>query len=216
MKKAFLLVCILSISVITTACINNFAVQELNSKAMTYIEQGNYQEAIERLKASVDLDDSVFESHYNLAVAYTKADDYANAMKSYQKAISLNPEFADSYYSLAVAEENLAMDITGGVLILDENGVPKKRADIDTLGDSDSESEEVVLTDTEKIYIKDLYKDAVKNYNLYLSKGKNIDDTDDVKKRIADLEAKIDPVTSPETFTEASSDAVPKETTAEE
>ena len=216
MKKAFLLVCILSISVITTACINNFAVQELNSKAMTYIEQGNYQEAIERLKASVDLDDSVFESHYNLAVAYTKADDYANAMKSYQKAISLNPEFADSYYSLAVAEENLAMDITGGVLILDENGAPKKRADIDTLGDSDSKSEEVVLTDTEKIYIKDLYKDAVKNYNLYLSKGKNIDDTDDVKKRIADLEAKIDPVISPETSTEASSDTVPKETTAEE
>lgn len=197
MKKAFLLVCILSISVITTACINNFAVQELNSKAMTFIEQGNYQEAIERLKASVDLDDSVFESHYNLAVAYTKAEDYANAIKSYQKAISIKPEFADSYYSLAVAEENLAMDISNGVLILDENGNPKKPV-LDENSDENLEPSDVVLTDTEKIYVKDLYKDAVKNYNLYLSKGKNIDDTDDVKKRISDLEAKIDPVNTPE------------------
>ena len=92
MKKAILLVCILSISVITTACINSFAVQELNSKAMGYMEQGNYPEAIERLKSSIDLDGSVFESHYNLAVAYTKSEDYVNAMKSYQKAISLNPD----------------------------------------------------------------------------------------------------------------------------
>ena len=58
MKKAFLLATILLISVITTACINNFAVQELNNKAKTFMEQGDYISAIERLKSSVDLDDS--------------------------------------------------------------------------------------------------------------------------------------------------------------
>ena len=63
------------------------------------MEQGDYPAAIERLKSSVDLDDSIFESHYNLAVAYTKAEDYINAMKSYQKAITLKPDFAQiSFY----------------------------------------------------------------------------------------------------------------------
>ena len=195
MKKAFLLVCILTISVITTACINNFAVQELNTKAMKFMEQGDYPAAIERLKSSVDLDDSIFESHYNLAVAYTKTEDYANAMKSYQKAISLKPEFADSYYSLAVAEENLATDLKAGVLVLDDSGEPKKVEYKDTDEEDDIQTHSnVVLSDAEKVYIKNLLKDAVKNYNLYLSKTQNAEDTDEVKKHIASLEEKIDPV----------------------
>ncbi|MEE3350145.1 MAG: tetratricopeptide repeat protein [Candidatus Gastranaerophilaceae bacterium] len=195
MKKAFLLVCILTISVITTACINNFAVQELNTKAMKFMEQGDYPAAIERLKSSVDLDDSIFESHYNLAVAYTKTEDYANAMKSYQKAISLKPEFADSYYSLAVAEENLATDLKAGVLVLDDSGELKKVEYKDTDDEDDIQTpSNVVLSDAEKVYIKNLLKDAVKNYNLYLSKTQNAEDTDEVKKHIASLEEKIDPV----------------------
>lgn len=195
MKKAILLVCILTISVITTACINNLAVQELNNKAMTFMEQGNYEEAIERLKSSIDLDDSVFESHYNLAVAYTKADDYVNAMKSYKKAISLKPNFADSYYSLAVAEENLATDIKGGVLKIDDNGELVK-----VVHDNDNEdailtkSTEIILTDTEKAYIKELLSDAVKNYNLYLSKADKVEDINEIKQHVIEIEGKIDPV----------------------
>lgn len=194
MKKAFLLVCILTISVITTACINNLAVQELNTKAMKFMEQGDYNAAIERLKSSVDLDDSIFESHYNLAVAYTKTEDYVNAMKSYQKAITIKPEFADSYYSLAVAEENLATDLKSGALVLDDDGELKKIEYKDTDEEDVSSAGNVVLTDAEKVYIKTLLKDAVKNYNLYLSKTENADDVDEVKKHIASLEEKIDPV----------------------
>ena len=122
MKKTFLLATILFISVISTACINNFAVQELNNKAKAYMDKGDYSSAIERLKSSVDLDDSLFETHYNLAVAYTQAEDYENAMHSYNKAIKLNPDFADSYYSLAVCEENLAKDIISFRLSIDEDG----------------------------------------------------------------------------------------------
>ena len=194
MKKAFLLVCILTISVITTACINNLAVQELNTKAMKFMEQGDYNAAIERLKSSVDLDDSIFESHYNLAVAYTKTEDYVNAMKSYQKAITIKPEFADSYYSLAVAEEILATDLKSGALVLDDDGELKKIEYKDTDEEDVSSAGNVVLTDAEKVYIKTLLKDAVKNYNLYLSKTENADDVDEVKKHIASLEEKIDPV----------------------
>lgn len=122
MKKALLLVSILFISVISTACINNFAVQELNNKAKGFMDKGDYQAAIERLKSSIDLDGSVFETRYNLAVAYTKAEDYANAVEAYNEAIKLNPDFADSYYSLAVCEENLAKDIISGLVKVNEDG----------------------------------------------------------------------------------------------
>ena len=122
MKKALLLVSVLFISVITTACINNLAVQELNNKAQSFMDAGDYQGAIERLKSSIDLDSSVFETHYNLAVAYTKAEDYANAIKVYNDAIKLKPDFADTYYSLAVCEENLAGDLFHSIVTIDENG----------------------------------------------------------------------------------------------
>ena len=161
---------------------------------MKFMEQGDYNAAIERLKSSVDLDDSIFESHYNLAVAYTKTEDYVNAMKSYQKAITIKPEFADSYYSLAVAEENLATDLKSGALVLDDDGELKKIEYKGTDEEDVSSAGNVVLTDAEKVYIKTLLKDAVKNYNLYLSKTENADDVDEVKKHIASLEEKIDPV----------------------
>ena len=195
MKKAFLLLCILSISVITTACINNFAVQELNNKAMTMLDEGNYDEAIARLKSSIELDDSVFESHYNLAVAYTKAENYAEAMKCYQKAINLKPNFADSYYSLAVTEENLAIDLNAGLLVIDENGELQKAVQSK---DEEDEKDDVILTEAEKNYIKTLQQDAIKNYNLYLSKAGKVDNTDEIQKRISDLEAKIDSINLPE------------------
>ena len=179
MKKALLLVSVLFISVVSTACINKFAVQELNNKAKGYIEQGDYENAIERLKSSVDLDASVFETHYNLAVAYTQAEDYENAIASFSKAIELNPDFADAYYSLAVAEEDFSVDLAKGVLTLDENGKPVK-VDEETLMKQDK----ITLSPQVQIKINELLTDAVKNYNLYLEKGSDIQDGDEVKEKI--------------------------------
>ena len=179
MKKALLLVSVLFISVVSTACINKFAVQELNNKAKGYIEQGDYENAIERLKSSVDLDASVFETHYNLAVAYTQAEDYENAIASFSKAIELNPDFADAYYSLAVAEEDFSVDLAKGVLTLDENGKPVK-VDEETLMKQDK----ITLSPQVQAKINELLTDAVKNYNLYLEKGSDIQDGNEVKEKI--------------------------------
>ncbi len=182
MKKALLLVSILFISVVSTACINKFAVQELNNKAKGYIEQGDYQNAIERLKSSVDLDDTVFETHYNLAVAYTQAEDYPNAIASYKKAIEINPDFADAYYSLAVAEEDFSVDLAKGVLKLDENGNPVK------VDEKELEKQEkiTITPDAEKL-INDLLTEAVNNYTIYLQKGADIQDGEEVKEKIERL-----------------------------
>ena len=162
MKKAFLLASILFISVISTACINNFAVQELNNKAKDFMDKGDYVSAIERLKSSVDLDGSVFETQYNLAVAYTKAEDYSNAIKTYAAAIKLNPDFADAYYSLAVCEENLAKDIISGAVKVNDDGTIEKVEEID----NEAEEVKVVLSDRAKETLGKLLNDAISDYGL--------------------------------------------------
>ena len=66
MKKALLIASVLFIAVISTACINNIAVQELNNKAAEYMEKGDYEAAMNRLEASIDLDATMFETYYNI------------------------------------------------------------------------------------------------------------------------------------------------------
>lgn len=179
MKKAFLLASILFISVISTACINNFAVQELNNKAKEFMDKGDYISAIERLKSSVDLDGSVFETQYNLAVAYTQAEDYKNAIKTYKDAMKLNPDFADIYYSLAVCEENLAKDIISGNIFINENG------DMEKANNTEEDDKKSILTDEAKNVIKNLLEDAIANYKIYADKASN---TDDIDSKIDELE----------------------------
>lgn len=184
MKKAFLLASILFISVISTACINNFAVQELNNKAKDFMDKGDYVSAIERLKSSVDLDGSVFETQYNLAVAYTKAEDYSNAIKTYAAAIKLNPDFADAYYSLAVCEENLAKDIISGVVKVNDDGTIEKVEEID----SEAEEVKVVLSDRAKETLGKLLNDAISDYGLYQDKSNEPDDRAFVDRKVKELQ----------------------------
>lgn len=184
MKKAFLLASILFISVISTACINNFAVQELNNKAKDFMDKGDYVSAIERLKSSVDLDGSVFETQYNLAVAYTKAEDYSNAIKTYAAAIKLNPDFADAYYSLAVCEENLAKDIISGAVKVNDDGTIEKVEEID----NEAEEVKVVLSDRAKETLGKLLNDAISDYGLYQDKGNEPDDRAFVDRKVKELQ----------------------------
>ena len=185
MKKALLLASILFVSVISTACINNFAVQELNSKAKVYMEEGDYKAAIERLKSSIDLDDTIFETHYNLAVAYTQDEDYANAIEAYKDAIELNPDMPDSYYSLAVAQENLTVDLKSGAVRLNEDG-EIFTPDTDDLVDN----EEIYVPDEAVLkMIDDLRAEALKNYQSYLEKAPQSADAEEVKQKIEALKA---------------------------
>lgn len=184
MKKAFLLASILFISVISTACINNFAVQELNNKAKDFMDKGDYVSAIERLKSSVDLDGSVFETQYNLAVAYTKAEDYSNAIKTYAAAIKLNPDFADAYYSLAVCEENLAKDIISGAVKVNDDGTIEKVEEVD----NEAEEVKVVLSDRAKETLGKLLNDAISDYGLYQDKSNEPDDRAFVDRKVKELQ----------------------------
>lgn len=195
MKKALLLVSILFISVVTTACINNLAVQELNNKAAAFMEEGNYTEAIERLKSSIDLDSSLYESHYNLAIAYTKAEDYQHAISSYEKTIELNPAFADAYYGVAVVQEDLIADLNSGLLRVNDDGNIEKINQNDTL-DEDLDKA-FVVSDKTKSFINELTDAAISNYETYLEKNPSASDADDINSHIKDLKLRLNPQTQP-------------------
>lgn len=184
MKKAFLLASILFISVISTACINNFAVQELNNKAKDFMDKGDYVSAIERLKSSIDLDGTVFETQYNLAVAYTKAEDYSNAIKTYNDAIKLNPNFPDAYYSLAVCEENLAKDIIAGeVKVNDDDSFTKAEE-----SDEEDISDKKELSENDKKMLTTLLNNAISDYMIYQDKNPTSDDKTYVENKVKELQ----------------------------
>lgn len=185
MKKAFLLVVILFVSVISTACINNLAVQELNNKAKDSLNSGDFETAISRLKSSIDLDSTIFETHYNLGIACTQAEKYPEAVDAFKNAIKLKPSFADAYYSLAVAQENYANGIIDGSI---KNKVKVKASEEAKPASVVAENK---LTNEEKAQVTQLINDSVSAYSTYLEKGKNIDDKDQVEQKIEFLKSQL-------------------------
>ncbi len=179
MKKVLLIASMLCVAVASTACINNLAVQDLNNKAQSYMEQGDYTQAIERLKSSLDLDSSIFETHYNLAVAYTKAEDYVNAVDEYKKALKIKSTVPDLYFSLATAENNLAVDLEQGRVRMNDDGslYTPKADDIDF-------SQDYKLSDNAKQFVNELFDSAIQNYQKYLELNPDSKDKDSVESQI--------------------------------
>lgn len=192
MKKAFLLVVILFVSVISTACINNLAVQELNNKAKAYLEQGNYDDAISRLKASIDLDNTIFETHYNLGIAYTQAEKYPEAIDTFKNALKIKPDFTDIYYSLAVAQENFAKGIIDGSLKEKGKGEMGKEESVP----EDEAPKKKDLTKEEKAVVVQLFNDSMGSYNTYLEKAQNIDNKSEIQEKIQYLKTQIEKYTT--------------------
>ena len=185
MKKVVLLITILFVSVISTACINNLAVQELNSKAKEYMANGEVEKAICRLRSSIDLDTSIFETHYNLGVALIENKEFAEAQASLKNAIQLNPDHPDSYYSLAVACEGEAEQIAN----VSSNNADKE--DISEQDDTTSAETQKALTDADKTKIVDLLNSAIDNYNKYLSKKPDSEDKEKIETQISYINSEI-------------------------
>lgn len=181
MKKVVLLITILFVSVISTACINNLAVQELNNKAKEYMANGETEKAICRLRSSIDLDTSIFETHYNLGVALIDVKEYAEAQASLENAIKLKPDFADSYYSLAMAMENQADDIINGRTNEDKTLNAEQTEETAQQADAKAKKE---LTEAEKNKVIELLNGAVDNYNKYIVKKPDAEDKDKVEEQI--------------------------------
>lgn len=176
MKKALLLILILAVSVISTACINNLAVQELNNKAKEFMDKGDYQNAISRLNSSIDLDNTIFESHYNLGIAYTQAEEYDKAYEQFETALKLNPENSSTYYVMAIAYENNAKDL-----------MQANKSEIDDEADDDKE----VQTPAKPEDITNLLNKAVENYQTYVTKNPKLENKEEIENKISSLEELI-------------------------
>ena len=175
MKKVLLLFTILFVSVMTTACINNFAIQELNNKAAAYMDKGDTETAICRLKSSLDLDAEIFQTHYNLAVAYNTIGKYKESVEESKRAIELKPDFVDAIYTLAVAKEALAYELIENKTLL--------------VG---SEPE---MTMDEIAEFNNAAQSAIDSYNEYIVKKINAKETEQINNKISELNKKIKELT---------------------
>ena len=159
MKKALMIASVLLVAVISTACINNIAVQELNNKAAEYMQKGDYESAMNRLQASLDLDSTMYETYYNLGIASINAKKYEKAIEAFEGGIKIKPDFADFYYSLGVAQADLADELV-------EETEDKKE-----------------ITEEDKLKAVELKKSAVENLTKYLELNPTTED----KKTIEEL-----------------------------
>lgn len=167
MKKALLIASVLFIAVISTACINNIAVQELNNKAAEYMQKGDYEAAMNRLQASIDLDSTMYETYYNLGIAATNAKKYDVAIEALENGIKLKPDNADFYYSLGLAQSNYADDLTEEKFNENDN--------VQQISDEDKSKAEV------------LKQNAVLNLNKYIEMKPTAEDKSDVEELIKTL-----------------------------
>ena len=164
MKKALLIASVLFIAVISTACINNIAVQELNNKAAEYMQKGDYEAAVNRLQASIDLDSTMYETYYNLGIAATNAKKYDVAIDALENGLKIKPDFTNFYYSLAVAQAEYADDLED----LSDN-----------LKDDDLKKNEAKIAD--------LKNSALANAQKYLETSPQAEDREEIEELIEDL-----------------------------
>lgn len=69
------------------------------------LEAQKPDQAIECYRHGIQLDPTLFEIHYNLAVALTTQERWQEATEAYQQALAINPDHADSYYGLSKMAE---------------------------------------------------------------------------------------------------------------
>lgn len=159
------------VSVMTTACINNLAIKELNNKAESYLDKGETETAICRLKSSLDLDNEIYQTHYNLAVAYNTIGNYEGAIEEANKVLELKPELSDAYYIIAVAKEAIAYKTI-------EDNTNSTAPSVDAISEFNSKAQESIDT-----------------YNKYLVKVPNAQDSEKINGKIDELNKKIKELT---------------------
>ncbi len=176
MKKALMIASVLFIAVVSTACINNIAVQELNNKAAEYMQKGDYESAMNRLQASIDLDATMYETHYNLGIAATNAKKYDKAIEAFENGIKLKPDYVNFYYSLGAAQASYADELTEKEAYDEEKG----------------ESVEKEVTEENELKAIELKQSAAANFEKYLELNPNADDKTTVEEMVKDCNTFIE------------------------
>ena len=175
-----MIVSVLIVAVISTACINNMAVQELNNKAAEYMQKGDYESAMNRLQASLDLDSTMYETYYNLGIAAINAQKYDKAIEALEGGIKVKADFADFYYSLGIAQNSFADEILDNDS--DEVSDTERNAEINKADDAQKD-----ISAEDKAKVEELKKQALDNLKKYYSMNPDAKDKEAVESLIAEI-----------------------------
>lgn len=167
MKKLLSFLAVLLFGVMCSACVNTLAVHELNQAASDYMEKGDIKSAIARLESSIDLDDSIYETRYNLAVAYLEDNNCSKALEHIKAAQKLAPNEKNVYYTLGVAYNCEA-----------DKYCASKNPELQTL----------IMDTVDKNKCEDYSKEANKAFRKYLELDPEAQDAQEVNKLIDDNE----------------------------
>lgn len=182
MKRVVAILTILFASVMCTACINNFAIQELNNKAKESLDAGDVDTAICRLQSSVDLDANIFESRYNLAVALVRAGKFLKAQEQIEASIPLRPEEPAVYFTSGVIYEGIGANIIDNV---DED----EAKSVDAEEDFNLEVYEMTAEETADVVSN--FEKAISAYQKYLEISPEASDRAQVEEKITSLSENI-------------------------
>ena len=71
------------------------------SLGRAYLENGNFNDAIECFNKSLELNENNFDAWFNLALAYKNNIQFDKSIEIYQKALAIEPENSSVYFNLA-------------------------------------------------------------------------------------------------------------------
>ncbi len=77
------------------------------NNAASLINAGKYREALQHLKHSVSLDDTLFQAHYYIGYVYFEMGKYREALQPLLKALELKENYGQAYRLLAAVYEKL-------------------------------------------------------------------------------------------------------------
>jgi len=76
-------------------------------KGVSYVNQGNYQQAIEEFNRTLTIDSKYVDAYCGIGIAYLNQKKYREAIEPLEKVIALDPEKAIAYYLLGRAYEEV-------------------------------------------------------------------------------------------------------------
>ena len=177
MRKLLSFAILLLFGVLCSACVNTFAVQQLNQIAAEYLNEGDVQSAISRLESSVDLDGNNYESRYNLATCYLRVGKCDKAVEQIDVANELSKNEPAVHYTVGVAYNCKAQQLY-------ERKTP------------DGRIEEIEYPRNEQIDVAKKFVDYLKiandNFEIFIQLEPNAEDTVGARDAIDDNNKKID------------------------
>ena len=76
-------------------------------KGVSYVNQGDYPEAIEEFNRALTIDSEYVDAYCGIGIAYLNQKKYREAIEALEKAIAQDPERAIAYYLLGMAYEEI-------------------------------------------------------------------------------------------------------------